>query len=179
MKRYGYRNAEKRLSNEFLDATGAALGAGVGVAASASIAGFNGGRVATCLGLPDLSAVFSVPCAGRFSARAGRSGAVWAAGAAVFGLAEAGCLVVVAVVAVVSAVPKPILRARLLKILLDGEGASSYEDGLVASASGSNGVATVAVAESRGGLTVGGMVPGAVEYAVSFSPGSAGSDSPV
>jgi hypothetical protein len=170
-----YRNAEKRLSNEPVDATGAASGLEVG--ASAVTAGLDGGRaVATCSGLATLPAAVSVVFLGAacFAATAGRCGAL-RAGVVVFGLAGAGCLVV----AVVSAAPKPILLARLVKMLFGGEGASSDDDGLVTSASGSNEVATVAAAEPRGGLTVGGMVPGAGEKAVFFRPGSTGSDSPV
>src|SRR5690606_18221211 len=104
------------------------------------------------------------------------------AGVAVLGLAETdspGVAETAAlVVAVVSASPKPILCARLVKMLLGLEGASRADDGRT-SASGSYEVAAVAGAELRGGLTVGGMVPGAAEKAVAFTSDSPGSESPV
>jgi hypothetical protein len=129
-----YRNAEKRLSNEFDDATGAVLGIEAGGGADASIAGFNGGRAAaTCFAPVALPALFSTGLvAAWFAATAGRCGVLRGGGAATFGLAGAAAGVVVAVV---SAVPKPILRAKLLKILFGVDGASSDDDGLVASAS--------------------------------------------
>jgi hypothetical protein len=106
-----YFAAEKRLSNEFADTIGwapatrllpAAGAAGAGAAAVSATAGFSGGWAAACL-----VSVFGAAAAVFGIEPSGRGG---------FGLAD-GAAGAGAAVAVVSAValPRPTLRARLLK----------------------------------------------------------------
>jgi hypothetical protein len=160
-----YRNAEKRLSNEFDDTTGAAPGIEAGgVGASLETAGLNGGRaVATCFGSAGLSAVFSAIFSlalgdGAGFAAAMRCGAC--RGVTAFGFAGAGFAE-----AELSLPPRPILRAKLLKMLSDSAEANSADDGLVTATTGSDEAVwmTELAAGSCGGLTVAGMVPGAGE----------------
>jgi hypothetical protein len=159
-----YRNAEKRLSNEFDETTGAAPGIAAGGAGVSVVAGLASGRAfATCFG----SAGFSVALGGAagFAATTVRCGAT-CLGATAFGFATGtGGLAE----AVVSLPPKPIFRAKLLKMLSDSAlgaaDASSADDGRVIATTGSDdGADTTELATgSCGGLTVAGMVPGAGE----------------
>ena len=115
-------NAEKRLSNEFggrigcEPATWPSLGAGAAAAAGAAGVsegdGFSGGRAAATCFVSDAAGVDALGSALGSALGAdvsGRGGGFRLASIA-FGFAGIGC-----VVAVVSAPPRPTLRARLLK----------------------------------------------------------------
>src|ERR1700726_4347456 len=147
-----YLAAEKRLSNELACTIGCepvtrpsfagAAGAAAAVAVPVDTLGFSGGRAAACF-----VSGFDAGCG---SVR-------WAS--ITFGFAGTGC-----VVAVVSAAapPRPTLRARLLKKPSDcafGAADATRVEGVGAmeATSGSSGE----VNGPCGGLTVGGMVPGA------------------
>jgi hypothetical protein len=163
-----YFAAEKRLSNEFAETIGCepatmpSLAAGAAAAAGVSeTEGFSGGRAAACF-ISGFDAFGIDP--------SGRGGGSLRLASITLGLAGTGCAV-----AVVSAEPRPTLRARLLKNPPDsafgaaaatrvaGAGARA---GAIEAASGSSGEVT----GPRGGLTVEGMVPGARERASSDRP---------
>ena len=164
-------NAEKRLSNEFGGTFGAAPATmpsfAAGAAAACASDGFSGGWAAACL----VSAGADV---GALGADASGRGDGLRLASMIFGfagMAGGGAL------AVVSAVPRPTLRARLLKNPSDCAfgamdatrvvGADAVAAaGAMEAASGSSG----AVTGPRGGLTCEGMVPGARESAISDRP---------
>ena len=114
-----YFAAEKRLSNEFADTIGWAPatrpsfagGAAAGAAEVSESDGFSGGRAAACF----VSPAFGAAAAAFGADASGRVGSFRLA-SMTFGFAGIGCAL-----AVVSAAapPRPILRARLLKMLSD------------------------------------------------------------
>src|SRR6266700_5749201 len=108
--RSSYLNAEKRLSNEFggrigcEPATWPSFGAGAAAAGVSEGDGFSGGRAAAICFVSDAAGVDALG-----AGVSGRGGGFRLA-SMIFGFAGTGCAV-----AVVSAPPRPTLRARLLK----------------------------------------------------------------
>src|SRR6267142_996584 len=180
--RSSYLNAEKRLSKEFggrigcEPATWPSFGAGA-AAAGVRVSegdGFSGGRAATTCFVSDATGVDALG-----AGVSGRGGGFRLASMS-FGFAGTGCAV-----AVVSAPPRPTLRARLLKKPSDCAFGTADATrvaevgawaGAIEAARGSSGEVT----GPRGGLTCEGMGPGARESATSDRPcPSPPSDNPV
>ena len=111
-------NAEKRLSNEFggrigcEPATWPSFGAGAAAAGVSEGDGFSGGRAAAICFVSDAAGVDALGSA--LGAGVSGRGGGFRLASMTFGFTGMGCAV-----AVVSAPPRPTLRARLLKKLSD------------------------------------------------------------